>query len=102
MGLKLGDTLTVNVLGREVTAEIANLRAIDWTSLRINYALVFSPGTFAGAPDTFSATARLPPEREVSLQKALTDRYTNISAIPVKYALQAASQMVSQSAVALQ
>jgi len=102
MGLKLGDTLTVNVLGRDVTARIANLRAIDWTSLRINYALVFSPGTFAGAPETFIATARVPPEREAALQKAVTDRYTNISAIPVKDALQAVSQMVSQVAAALQ
>ena len=102
MGLKLGDTLTVNVLGRDVTAEIANLRAIDWTSLRINYALVFSPGTFAGAPETFIATARVPPDREAALQKAVTDRFTNISAIPVKDALQAVSQMVSQVAVALQ
>jgi len=102
MGLKLGDTLTVNVLGREVTATIANLRAIDWISLRINYALVFSPGTFAGAPETFIATARVPPAREAALQKAVTDRFANISAIPVKDALQAVSQMVAQVAVALQ
>jgi putative ABC transport system permease protein len=102
MGLKIGDTLTVNVLGREVTAEIANLRAIDWTSLRINYALVFSPGTFAGAPETFIATARVPPQQEAALQKAVTDRFANISAIPVKDALQAVSQMVSQVAVVLQ
>jgi len=102
MGLKLGDTLAVNVLGREVTATIANLRAIDWTSLRINYALVFSPGTFAGAPETFIATARVPPAREAALQKAVTDRFANISAIPVKDALQAVSQMVAQVAVALQ
>ncbi|HXP75640.1 MAG TPA: FtsX-like permease family protein [Stellaceae bacterium] len=102
MGLKIGDTLTINVLGRDVTATIANLRAIDWTSLRINYALVFSPGTFAGAPETFIATARVPPDRETALQAAVTDRFANVSAIPVKDALQAVSQMVSQVAVALQ
>jgi putative ABC transport system permease protein len=101
MGLKLGDTLTVNVLGREVTATIANLRAIDWTSLRINYALVFSPGTFGGAPETFIATARVPPEREAALEQAVTDRFANVSAIPVKDALQAVSQMVAQVAVVL-
>ena len=102
MGLKIGDTLTVNVLGREVTAGIANLRGIDWTSLRINYALVFSPGTFAGAPETYIATARVPPQQEAALQKAVTDRFANISAIPVKDALQAVSQMVSQVAIVLQ
>ena len=50
MGLKIGDTLTVNVLGREVTAKIANLRSIDWTRLGINFAIVFAPGTLEAAP----------------------------------------------------
>ena len=54
--LKIGDTITVNVLGRNVTARIANLRAVDWQSLGINFVLVFSPGTFAGAPHTDIAT----------------------------------------------
>ncbi len=56
LNLKLGDTVTVNVLGRNVTARIANLRAVDWQSLGINFVLVFSPGTFAGAPHTDIAT----------------------------------------------
>jgi putative ABC transport system permease protein len=56
LNLKLGDTITVNVLGRNVTARIANLRAVDWQNLGINFVLVFSPGTFAGAPHTDIAT----------------------------------------------
>ena len=46
MDLKIGDTVTVNVLGRNITARIANLRAVDWESLGINFVLVFSPGAF--------------------------------------------------------
>jgi putative ABC transport system permease protein len=45
MGLKIGDTLSVNLLGREITGHIANLRRIEWTRLGINFALVFAPGT---------------------------------------------------------
>jgi putative ABC transport system permease protein len=102
MGLRLGDTLTVNVLGRDITATIANLRAIDWTSLGINFAMVFSPGTFAGAPETSIAMVRLPPEREAALQKAVTDQFPNISSIPVKDALKSISDIVSAVALALQ
>ena len=101
MGLGIGDTLTVNVLGREVTAEIANLRSIDWTSLGINFAMVFSPGTFAGAPETDIAIARVPSARETALETAVTDRFPNVSAIPVKDALQAVSQIVAAVAGAL-
>src|SRR5262249_20793350 len=53
MGLKVGDTITVNVLGRELTATIANLRAIDWASLGVNFTLVFAPGALEAAPQTF-------------------------------------------------
>ena len=50
LGLKVGDEITVNVLGRNFTARIANLRSVDWNSLGINFVLVFSPGAFRGAP----------------------------------------------------
>jgi len=102
MGLKVGDTLTINVLGRDVTARIANLRSLDWTSLGINFAMVFSPGSFGGAPETEIAVARVPPEREASLEKAVTDRFPNISTIPVKDALQAVGTIVAAVATALQ
>ena len=46
LGLKVGDSLTVNVLGRNITARIANLRVVDWQSLGINFVLVYSPNAF--------------------------------------------------------
>jgi putative ABC transport system permease protein len=101
MGLKLGDTITVDVLGREVTATIANLREIDWTSLGINFVLVFSPGLLDGAPQMHIATARTPPGEEAGLERAVTDRFPNITAIPVKDALQAVSDIIAAIAVGM-
>ena len=60
LGLKLGDSVTVNVLGRDITARIANMRAVDWQSLSINFVMVFSPNTFRGAPHTRLATLTFP------------------------------------------
>ncbi len=56
LGLSLGDEITVNVLGRNITATIANLRQVEWRSLGINFVMVFSPNAFAGAPHTHLAT----------------------------------------------
>ena len=56
LGLKVGDELVVNVLGRPVTARIANLRGVEWESLAINFVMVFSPNSFAGAPFGYLAT----------------------------------------------
>ena len=48
--MKIGDEITVNVLGRDVTARVANLRRVDWRSYGINFVMVFSPATFKNAP----------------------------------------------------
>src|SRR6185312_1114657 len=56
LGLKLGDEIVVNVLGRDIAAHIANMRTIDWQGLGINFVLVFSPNVFKGAPHTHVAT----------------------------------------------
>jgi putative ABC transport system permease protein len=87
MGLKVGDTLTVNLLGREITATIANLRSIDWRRLGINFTLVFAPGTLEGAPQTHLAAVWMSPAEEESLVRVVTDRFPNISAIHVREAL---------------
>lgn len=87
MGLGVGDTLTVNVLGRDVTARIANLRAIDWSSLGINFTIVFAPGTLEAAPHTHIATVRATPEAEEAVERAVGNRFLNVSTIRVREAL---------------
>ena len=99
MGLGIGDTLTINVLGRELTARIASLREIDWTSLGLNFAIVLSPDALNGAPQTDIATARTAPGNEAALERAVTDRFPNVSAISVKDALASLESVIT--AVAL-
>lgn len=87
MGLNLGDTITINVLGIEVEARIANLRVIDWTNLGINFALIFAPGTLEGAPQTFIATASVPRSQEDDLERRITEAMPNVSSIRIRNAL---------------
>jgi putative ABC transport system permease protein len=105
LNLKIGDSVTVNVLGRNVTARIANLRAVDWQSLGINFVMVFSPGTFAGAPHTDIATLTFADggstSEETALIKALADIFPTVSAVRVKEALDAVDRLVSNLVAAL-
>ena len=101
MGLKLGDTLTVNVLGREVTATIASLRRIDWTRLGINFAIVFAPGTLEAAPHTDLAAVWLPPAAEERLVGRVVGKYPNVSAIPVREALDAVERIIAAIGTAI-
>jgi len=94
MGLKVGDSLSVNLLGRQITAVIANLRSIDWERLGINFAMVFAPGTLEHAPQTRLAAVYLPQNEEEGLARAVTERFPNVSAIHVREALAAVDRII--------
>jgi len=102
MGLKVGDSLSVNLLGREITAKIGNLRSIDWERLGINFAMVFAPGTLENAPQSLLAAVYLPPAEEEGLARAVTERYPNISAIHVREALAAVDRIIAMIGEAVQ
>jgi putative ABC transport system permease protein len=98
LNLKVGDSVTVNVLGRNITARIANLRAVDWQNLGINFVLVFSPGAFAGAPHSDIATLTFTdgdtPAQETALIKALAKTFPAVSAVRVKDALETVDRLI--------
>jgi putative ABC transport system permease protein len=105
LGLKIGDTVTVNVLGRNLTARIANLRAVDWENLGINFVLVFSPGTFAGAPHSDIATLTFAdggtPAEEAAVIKALAEPFPTVTAVHVKDALDTLDGIIKNLVLAL-
>jgi len=104
LGLKIGDTVTVNVLGRNITAKIANFRNVEWESLSINFVMVFSPNTFAGAPHAWLATVIDPsatPEEEAAVLKAVTNAYPTITSVRVKDALDIVNGLLGQLATAI-
>ncbi len=84
LNVGLGDKLTVNVLGRDIEAEIASIRRLDWSSMGINFVLVFSPGLLERAPHTFLATVKASPAAELDLFRAVTQKYPGISVVRMK------------------
>ncbi len=99
LNLKIGDPVTVNVLGRNITANIANLRNVDWQSLGINFVLVYSPNAFRGAPHTHIATLSYPGgstlQQEIALLKAVADAFPQVTTVRVKDALDAIGSIVA-------
>src|SRR5205807_2955093 len=98
LNLKIGDPVVVNVLGRNITAEIANLRSVTWENLGINFVLVFSPNAFAGAPHTDIATLSYKSgsttEQETTLLKAVGDAFPAVTTVRVKDAIEAVGNIV--------
>lgn len=101
IGLKIGDSVTVNVLGREITAEVANFRAVDWRSLQINFVMVFSPNTFSGAPHMFVITAQADPAREMDILRQVAQPYPTVTSIRVRDALDAVNSLMGKLITAI-
>ena len=101
-GVGLGDTIRVNVLGREIDLRIASLRDIAWRSLSLNFTMVASPGLLARAPHTHLATLRVDGTgNEARLLRAVTDALPNVSGIRVADVLSAVAAILGKLAGAL-
>ncbi len=104
LGLKIGDSVTINVLGRNITAKIANLRDVQWESLSLNFVMVFSTNTFRGAPHAWLATLSDPsatPAKEGEILRSVTNAYPTITTVRVKDALDVVDRLVGQLATAI-
>lgn len=103
--LKIGDTITVNIQGRNIIARISSLREVKWESLALNFVMVFSPHTLAGAPHNLLATVSLPKEttveEEVRLQRVLGQSFSSVTTIRVKEAIEAFNKVFMKIMVAV-
>ncbi|MDD3019726.1 MAG: FtsX-like permease family protein [Alphaproteobacteria bacterium] len=100
-GVKPGDTITVTILGRDITATIANVREVNWTSFTINFAITFAPGTLESAPHNWLATVIAPPDSEADLQRAISKEFPNISMVRVSEAVKSIQDILGQMVMAV-
>ncbi|MFC5386921.1 ABC transporter permease [Aquamicrobium segne] len=104
LGLAIGDTVTVNVLGRNITARIANFRQVQWETLGINFVMVFSPNTFAGAPHSWLATlsdTTASATDDAHILNAVTRAFPAVTSVRVKDALDIVNQLVRDLGAAI-
>ncbi len=100
-GVGIGNALTINVLGRDIEVTVANLREIDWRSLRFDFTIIFSPGILEAAPHTHIAAVESPPGAEDAVERAGTETYSNITAVRVREALEAAARILETTSIAV-
>ncbi|TNC65996.1 ABC transporter permease [Rubellimicrobium roseum] len=101
LGLQLGDTITVNVLGRDIEASIASFREVDFRSAGIGFILSFNPSALQGAPHSWIATIYATEEAEAPLLRELAEAYPNITAIRIRDAVDEAQRIIEGVASAI-
>jgi putative ABC transport system permease protein len=100
-GVKPGDQITVSILGREITATIANTRTVNWMNMTINFAITFAPGVLEAAPHSWLATVVAEPRHETTIQRNIGAAFPNISMVRLSDAVNALGQILGNMATAV-
>ncbi|MEX0365447.1 MAG: ABC transporter permease, partial [Ruegeria sp.] len=100
MGLSLGDTLTINILGRDITGTITSFREVDFSTAGIGFILSMNPSALQGAPHTFISTVYAEDTAETQILRDIAGAYPNVTAIRVRDAIDRVSEVLSGLAAA--
>ncbi len=100
MGLDLGDTVTINVLGRDITGTIASFREVDFSTAGIGFILTMNPAALQGAPHSFISTVYAEEDAEAQILRDLAGQYPNITAIRVRDAIDRVAEVLNGLAAA--
>ncbi|MEL6508485.1 MAG: FtsX-like permease family protein [Pseudomonadota bacterium] len=100
MGLSLGDSMTINILGRDITGTLASFREVDFSTAGIGFILSMNPSALAGAPHTHIATVYAEEDAEAGILRELANTFPNITAVRVRDAIDRVSDVLAGLAAA--
>ena len=100
IGLSLGDEITVNILGRDITATITSFRQVDFETAGIGFVIAMNPAALAGAPHTWIATVYADAAAEAAILRDIAGAYPNITAIRIRDVVDRVAEVVSGIAAA--
>ncbi|EJF93140.1 ABC transporter permease [Bartonella tamiae] len=104
LGLKLGDTITVNVLGQDITATITSFRHVDWDSLNMNFVMIFSPKSLKGAPHVWLSTLKTNPNNafdDAKFMRDISKEFPSVTVVSVRQVIADAQVLVGQIGIAI-
>lgn len=100
IGVGLGDTLTINILGRDITGTITSLREVDFSTAGIGFILSMNPSALQGAPHTFISTVYAEEQAEAQILRDIANAYPNVTAIRVRDAIDRVAEVLAGLAAA--
>lgn len=103
MGLKIGSILTLNLLGEDITATVANSRDIDYTTFQLNFSLILSPGVIDSYPRTYLSTVHLDAsrEKEAELARKIARDFSGVTIIRTAEVIAVVLEIAGYIAMAL-
>lgn len=98
--LSIGDSVTLDLAGQSVTAQVRNIREVDWESLKPNFYFIFSPDVLNEYSATWLASFYLPPE-QAALEIELIRAFPTVTILDVAALLEQLREILAQVSQAL-
>lgn len=99
--LKLGDQLTFDVAGQQVSARITSLRKLDWSSMRVNFFVIINPAAMRQMPQTWITAFHLPVTDQVFVNR-LTQDFPNLTVVDVGTMIRQVQDVLNQVMTAVE
>ena len=103
LGLKLGDTLRFDIGGVLSEARITSMRKVDWTSMRVNFFVIYPVSELADVPLSYISAFRAPlplpvtaGQRKPSFDNDLVRAFPNITNIDTSSTLIQVQRVLDQ------
>lgn len=101
MNMQIGDTISLNILGREITAKLANTRDVRWQNGTMNFTLIYSNNALAGAPGMYIATVNSDEGTENKIENAVLESMPNVTVVQVREAVKMLKDVLDSLSVAV-
>lgn len=95
LGIKLGDSLTFTISGKETQVRVSSLRKLEWDSMRVNFFVLMPPGVIDDAPASYITSFHLPADK-AELGRDLVARFPNVTLIDVDMVLKQIQTVMEQ------
>ena len=101
LGLAVGDELGFDVAGEIASARLTSVRKVAWDSMKVNFFVILSPAVLADSPQTL-ITAYHQPAAAAGLDRALVQRFPNLTVFDTGNIVRQVQSMVDQVIRAVQ
>jgi putative ABC transport system permease protein len=99
--IAIGDTIGLSLAGQVVTATVANIRSLNWQSMRPNFYIIFNRKPTPYVTTNGIVSFYLPPEKKLTIN-ALIKQFPSVTLVEVDQTLAAITTLIDQLGLAVE
>jgi putative ABC transport system permease protein len=99
--LKMGDSITFDIAGEQITENIISLRSVKWDSMRPNFFVMMAPKAFDEQPKTFITSIHISDDKKTILP-SIIKQFPSVTDIDITAIMTQVRDLINKAAFAVQ